>query len=61
LTPRQWCERQSLTSAAKWLQDGRFSIKEIAARLRFTDSSHFAKWFRRHLGKSPTDYQAVRL
>jgi AraC-like DNA-binding protein len=28
-------------------------VKEVAAALRFSDGSHFAKWFRRLTGAGP--------
>ena len=33
------------------------SSAEIAFRLRFSDASHFGKFFRRHTGQTPLDYR----
>lgn len=53
VTPRAWQERRCLGAAERLLRQGERSVKEIAARLRFTDGSHFAKWFRRQTGYAP--------
>ncbi|MBU6535092.1 helix-turn-helix domain-containing protein [Streptomyces sp. NPDC057245] len=37
----------------------RATVTEIAARWQFADSGHFARAFRRHYGRTPTDYAAA--
>ncbi|MFO7724310.1 MAG: helix-turn-helix domain-containing protein [Oceanipulchritudo sp.] len=54
LTPRAWCQRQTLALAQQALLASPRSIKEIAHDLRFHDASHFAKWFRSQTGRSPS-------
>ncbi len=54
LSPRQWMENRALVQAERFLLEPQASCKEIAARLRFTDASHFAKWFKRQTGASPS-------
>lgn len=59
MTPRQWCERRSLSQAEQWLRAGRLSVKQIAYELGFVDGSHFSRWFRRQTGQSPTAYRGA--
>lgn len=54
LTPREWCQRQTLAIAQQALLATPRSIKEIARDLRFHDGSHFARWFRSQTGRSPS-------
>jgi AraC-like DNA-binding protein len=56
-TPRHIRERQCLDLAEGWLQHETYSIKEIAYRLHFVDSSHFAKWFKKKIGVAPAAYR----
>lgn len=42
------------------LCDSRMSIKEIAYKMGYTDSSHLIRAFRAHYGMSPTRYRAAR-
>lgn len=35
---------------------GRLSVTELAARWQFADSSHFIRAFKKHYGRTPTDY-----
>lgn len=41
--------------AAQYLSDG-YSVKETAAFLGFTDQNYFSMFFKRIIGKTPTDY-----
>ena len=43
--------RLALTAPA-----GRLSVSELAAHWQFADSSHFIRAFKRHYGKTPTEY-----
>ena len=52
-TPRGYLERRCLERARALLRDGERSVAATAAALRFTDASHFAKWFRRQTGLTP--------
>jgi AraC-like DNA-binding protein len=57
LTPRDWCLAHCFDKSRELLHSGDLSIKEIADRLKFSDASHFAKWFRAHSGCSPSDWR----
>ncbi|MFF0591394.1 helix-turn-helix domain-containing protein [Streptomyces sp. NPDC003781] len=37
----------------------RMTVTETAARWQFADSGHFARDFRKHYGRTPTDYTAT--
>jgi AraC-like DNA-binding protein len=43
--------RLALTSPA-----GRLSVSDLAAHWQFADSSHFIRAFKKHYGRTPTDY-----
>lgn len=43
--------------ARRLLRDNRYSIKEIAARLGFSNQSHFGSFFRRQTGQSPNQFR----
>lgn len=49
--------RYRLGCAAKELQTSNFSIKEIASKWGFTDSSHFHRNFIKNYGITPTEYR----
>lgn len=35
---------------------GRLSVSELAAHWQFADSSHFIRAFKKHYGRTPTEY-----
>ena len=43
--------------AVKLLSDKSLSVAEIAANVGYTDTFTFSKAFKRHFGKSPSDYR----
>jgi AraC-like DNA-binding protein len=55
-TPKAWKNAECLRIAEALLQIGELSVKEIAARLQFSDASHFSKWFRAHMNQTPTEW-----
>ena len=57
MTARDWREQQLLRRCEDLLRDANVAIKEVAARQGFVDESHFAKWFRRRTGHSPTAWR----
>ncbi len=54
-TPKQYRIRRRMTEAMEWITGSRLSTKEIAARLGFSQSSHFSAAFRAIHGKSPRE------
>jgi AraC family transcriptional regulator len=47
----EYASRQILTSKA--------TLLEIATNAGFSDQSHFSRVFKRHMGMTPTEYQAI--
>jgi AraC-like DNA-binding protein len=46
-----------ITQAIRLLEDTTLSVKEIAVRLGYSQSSPFVRHFRRHIGKTPADWR----
>mgnify|MGYP002225161126 FL=1 len=40
-----------------YLKDYNASIKDIAGELNFSDQAAFSKFFKKHDGRSPSDYR----
>lgn len=59
--PLDYLRRQRVEDARRLLADGRLSVKEVAARTGFRDTSHFSKVFRRIDGLSPAHYREALL
>jgi len=53
-----WIAEKTMVEAKSMLQNTRLSIKEIAWRLGFSESSHFSNYFKKHTGTSPVSYRA---
>lgn len=52
-------DRMVLMEIKVLLQSTDLSIQEIAYRLHFPDQSYFGRYFRKHTGKSPTEYRSL--
>lgn len=50
--------RARILTAAQLLADDGLKVKEIAARIGYSQPGQFAKTFRRHVGASPREYRA---
>lgn len=59
--PLDYLRRLRVEEARRLLADPRLSVKEIAARTGFRDTSHFSKVFRRIDGLSPAHYRDALL
>lgn len=46
-----------VTKASVFLRKPELSIQQVADQLGFSDASTFGKFFRRHTGKTPTEYR----
>ena len=46
----------ALAQAAKGPADNHLTDPELAAHWQFADSSHFIRAFKKHYGRTPTDY-----
>ena len=59
--PLDYLRRLRVEEARRLLADPRLSVKEIAARMGFRDTSHFSKVFRRVDGLSPAHFRDALL
>ena len=57
LTPYEYLMKRKMERACSLLQYSSLSIKEIAARLNFSDQYYFSNYFRRRCGVSPREYR----
>lgn len=55
-SPCYFFEEKLMNEARKMLQDGRYTIADIAGRLTF-DTSNFTKFFKRFEGMTPSAYR----
>lgn len=53
----EWIQERTLAEAQSLLNNTTLSISEITFRLGFSDSAHFAKFFRKHTGASPSAFR----
>ena len=56
-TPYEYLLKRKMERACSLLQYSSLSIKEIAARLNFSDQYYFSNCFRRRYGVSPREYR----
>lgn len=57
MTVLEYIQREQMRHARVLLKEGNLSIKEISARLGFTNPSHFNRVFKRIAGMTPLDYR----
>jgi len=56
-TPKSIIQEQLVIQARRELKFSNDSIKEIAFKLGFSEPFHFSKFFKQHVGKSPSAYR----
>lgn len=61
LTPRQFANQLRIAEAKDHLRTSGRAIGDIAARLGFSDVSHFTRVFRKAVGETPAEYRRHRL
>lgn len=59
LTIQEYYNRKRFEQAVELLREGRLTVTQIAAKLRYQSIHTFSKAFRLHFGLSPTEYQAI--
>lgn len=56
-TASQWVAQYTVEEIRFYLKSTDLSIKEISARMGFSNMSHFGSYVRKHLGISPSEYR----
>ncbi len=56
-TASEWVAQYTVEEIRFYLRSTELSIKEISARMGFSNMSHFGSYVRKHLGMSPTEYR----
>jgi AraC-like DNA-binding protein len=56
-SPARYLKSLRMGEAAMLLSNTFLSVKEIMARVGFSDASHFVRDFKRTFGATPTDYR----
>ena len=56
-TAGEWIDQYVVLEAKALLSSSSFSIQEIADRLNFANQSFFGKYFKQHVGVSPSEYR----
>ena len=59
-SPYEMLTRLKMNEAAAHLIGGRYTVKEVAARVGFPDQYHFSRVFKKHQGISPIHFRASR-
>lgn len=52
-----WIVEKTIAEAQALLKQSTFSVKEIAYHLKYSEPTHFSKFFRKHCGMTPTKYR----
>ena len=56
-TAGNWIDGYVILSAKVMLRSSDLTIQEISQQLNFSNQSFFGKYFRQHVGMSPSDYR----
>jgi len=56
-TASEWVAQYTMEEIRYYLKSTDLSIKEISARMGFSNMSHFGSYVRKHLGISPSDFR----
>lgn len=56
-TASEWVAQYTVEEIRYFLRSTELSIKEISARLGFSNMSHFGSYVRKHLGMSPSEFR----
>lgn len=59
-TASEWVIQYTTEDIRFYLRNSNLSIKEISAKLGFSNMSHFGSYVRKHLGISPSEYRRGR-
>jgi AraC-like DNA-binding protein len=61
MTPVRWQKDRRIGNAQMLLRESDLSVAEVAARLGFSDQSHFTKVFRDVVGHTPASWRRLVL
>lgn len=56
-TAMQYRDRLRIAQAEEYLRSGYFSVTEVAFRVGFDDVSYFVRFFKKHTGMTPKEFQ----
>ncbi len=56
-TASEWVVQYTIEEVRFYLKSSNLSIKEISAKLGFSNMSHFGSYVRKHLGVSPSEFR----
>lgn len=56
-TPSEWINNYVITEMRMLLKNTKMDIKEITHELNFANQSFFGKFFKKHVGMSPSEYR----
>lgn len=59
-TASEWVQQYTIEEIRFYLKSSNLSIKEISAKLGFSNMSHFGSYVRKHMGMSPSDFRHSR-
>ena len=59
-TASDWVSQYTIEEIRFYLRSSNLSIKEISAKLGFSNMSHFGSYVRKHLGVSPSEFRHGR-
>jgi AraC family transcriptional regulator len=59
MSPHRYLMQQRLDRAKQLLRLPEFTVTRIALECGFANQSHFAKYFRRYTGVSPTQFRQM--
>ena len=60
ISPHQYVIQRRTERAKELISRGNLNLAQIAAALGFSDQSHFGKYFKRHVGVTPSTYARER-
>lgn len=60
LTPYEYLNRRRISTAKLLLLNSNLSIEEIAVQTGFSDRNYFSKYFKKKVGKSPSQFRKQR-
>ena len=56
-TPNEWIDTYVVKEIRLMLKNSNLSVKEIANEMHFNNQSFMAKYFKFHVGMTPTEYR----